>query len=56
MLGLAVLAVIMLIAYPWEFLSIVSVLYLALIPVSLRSYRRHAAVDAAKAAASSVTP
>ena len=44
-LGLAVLAVIMLIAYPWEFLTIVSIAYLALIPVSLRSYRRHAAAD-----------
>jgi CDP-diacylglycerol--serine O-phosphatidyltransferase len=44
-LGLAVLAVIMLIAFPWEFLTIVSIVYLALIPVSLRSYRRHAASD-----------
>jgi CDP-diacylglycerol--serine O-phosphatidyltransferase len=49
-LGLAVLAVIMLIAYPWEFLSIVSIIYLALIPVSLRSYRRHIAADSAKTA------
>ncbi|MEI7599489.1 MAG: phosphatidylcholine/phosphatidylserine synthase [Aestuariivirga sp.] len=39
-LGLAVLAVVMLISYPWEFLSIVSVIYLALIPVSIRSYRK----------------
>lgn len=39
-LGLAVLAVVMLIAYPWEFLSVVSVIYLALVPVSARSYRR----------------
>jgi CDP-diacylglycerol--serine O-phosphatidyltransferase len=50
-LGLAVLAVIMLIAYPWEFLTIVSILYLALIPVSLRSYRRHAAADAQRSEA-----
>ena len=49
-LGLAVLAVIMLIAYPWEFLTIVSIIYLALIPVSLRSYRRHVAADARAAA------
>lgn len=48
-LGLAVLAVIMLIAYPWEFLSIVSIAYLALIPVSFRSYRRHQAEDARRA-------
>ena len=54
-LGLAVLAVIMLIAYPWEFLSIVSIIYLALIPVSMRSYRRHVAADAAKAASPEAT-
>ena len=52
-LGLAVFAVIMLISYPWEFLSVVSIAYLALIPVSLRSYRRHKAADAAREAASS---
>ena len=39
-LGLAVLAVVMLISYPWEFLSIVSIAYLALIPVSVRAYRK----------------
>jgi CDP-diacylglycerol---serine O-phosphatidyltransferase len=50
-LGLAVLAVIMLIAYPWEFLTIVSILYLALIPVSLRAYRRNMAADARASAA-----
>lgn len=42
-LGLAVFAVILLIAYPWQFLTIVSIAYLALIPVSVRSYRRHVA-------------
>jgi len=50
-LGLAVLAVVMLMSYPWEFLSIVSVIYLALIPVSVRSYRQHRAADAHLAAA-----
>ena len=49
--GLAVLAVVMLMSYPWEFLSIVSVIYLALIPVSVRSYRQHRAADAHLAAA-----
>jgi CDP-diacylglycerol--serine O-phosphatidyltransferase len=39
-LGLTVLAAVMLIAYPWEFLTIVSIAYLALIPISLRSHRR----------------
>jgi CDP-diacylglycerol--serine O-phosphatidyltransferase len=44
-LVVAVLAVIMLIAFPWEFLTIVSIAYMALIPVSMRSYRRHAAAE-----------
>lgn len=39
-LGVAVLAVVMLIAYPWEFLTVVSIAYLALIPVSVRAHRR----------------
>lgn len=47
-LGLAVLAVVMLLSYPWEFLSIVSIAYLALIPVSVRSYRKLIAADAAR--------
>ena len=49
-LGLAVLGVILLISYPWEFLSIVSLLYLAMIPVSMRSHRRLTAADARRAA------
>jgi len=49
-LGLAVLAVVMLISYPWEFLSIVSFAYLALIPVSFRSFKQHEAADAGRAA------
>ena len=52
-LGLAVLAVVMLMSYPWEFLSIVSIAYLALVPVSIRSYRRLSTADARKAAAGS---
>ena len=44
-LVVAVLAVILLIAFPWEFLTIVSIAYMALIPVSMRSYRRHAATE-----------
>ena len=47
---LGVLAVVMLFSYPWEFLSIVSIAYLALIPVSIRSQRRLAAADARRAA------
>jgi CDP-diacylglycerol---serine O-phosphatidyltransferase len=48
-LGLGAFAAIMLVAYPWEFLTIVAIAYLALIPMSIRSYRRHKAADAAKA-------
>jgi CDP-diacylglycerol--serine O-phosphatidyltransferase len=54
-LGFAVLAVIMLIAFPWEFLTIVSIAYLALIPMSLRSYRQHEEADR-RAAAPDVPP
>ncbi len=46
-LGLAAFAVIMLIAYPWEFLTLIGIAYLALIPVSIRSYQRHKKSDAA---------
>ncbi len=49
-LGLTVLGVILLISYPWEFLSIVSLVYLAMIPVSMRSHRRLLAADARRAA------
>ena len=47
-LGLGAFSAIMLIAYPWEFLTVVAIAYLVLIPVSLRSYRQHKATDAAK--------
>lgn len=46
-LGLGSFSAIMLIAFPWEFLTVVAIAYLVLIPVSMRSYRRHKA--AAKA-------
>ncbi len=46
-LGLGSFSAIMLIAYPWEFLTVVALLYLALIPVSIRSYRQHKAADSA---------
>ena len=48
-LGLAVFAAIMLIAFPWEFLTVVSIAYLAMIPVSIRSYKNHKRADLAKA-------
>lgn len=45
-LGLAVFAVILLIAYPWQLLTLLSIAYLALIPVSMRSHKRHVMADA----------
>ena len=47
-LGLAAFAVIMLIAFPWEFLTVVSVAYLALIPVSMRSHKQLKQADVAR--------
>jgi CDP-diacylglycerol---serine O-phosphatidyltransferase len=44
-LGLAAFAAIMLIAFPWEFLTVVAITYLVLIPLSMRSYRRHKLMD-----------
>ena len=40
-LGFCAFAVVLLIAFPWEFLTVLAVVYLALLPVSVRSYRRH---------------
>lgn len=54
-LGLTAFAVIMLIAYPWEFLTLISITYLVLILVSIRSYRRFKAKDAAGAAISPIS-
>ena len=42
-LGIGVFTVIMLVAYPWESLTAISILYLGLIPLSIRSYRRRIA-------------
>ena len=49
-LGLAAFAFIMLIAYPWEFLSLLALTYLAMIPVGINAYRRHKRADTQKAA------
>jgi CDP-diacylglycerol--serine O-phosphatidyltransferase len=45
--GLGTLAIICLVAYPWETLSIFAVVYLGMIPFSIRSYRAHKRQDAA---------
>jgi CDP-diacylglycerol---serine O-phosphatidyltransferase len=45
-LGLAAAAIVCLAAFPWETLSLFALLYLAMIPVSIRSYRRHVAAQA----------
>ena len=39
----AVLAFILLIAFPWETLTVIALIYLLMIPFSLRSYHRHKA-------------
>ncbi|MBC8035662.1 MAG: phosphatidylcholine/phosphatidylserine synthase [Rhizobiales bacterium] len=49
-LGLGVFTIIMLVSYPWELLIVLAVAYLAMIPVSIRSYQRHRKADAEAAA------
>jgi CDP-diacylglycerol--serine O-phosphatidyltransferase len=44
-LGLGALSVVLLIAFPWEFLTVLAIVYLALIPFSIRSFRRHKRAD-----------
>jgi CDP-diacylglycerol--serine O-phosphatidyltransferase len=44
-LGCGVLAIVCLISFPWETLTLFALLYIALVPVSIRSYRRHKASD-----------
>ena len=39
LLGVAALAVVTLIAFTWEMLTAMSILYIALLPVGIRSYR-----------------
>lgn len=52
-----VAAVILLLAtWPVQMLVVVTVLYLALLPLSIRSYSRHAKADAAKAGAAKAEP
>ena len=40
-LGLGAFSVVLLFAFPWEFLTVLAFAYLALIPFSIRSFRRH---------------
>ena len=44
-LGGGALAIVCLIAFPWESLTLMAFLYLALIPFSIRAYRRYKAKD-----------
>lgn len=44
-LGLGAFFVVLLIAFPWESLTVLAFAYLALIPFSIRSYRRHKRAD-----------
>ena len=43
LLGVAALAIVTLIAFTWEMLTAMSILYIALLPVGIRSYRRYKA-------------
>lgn len=43
LLGVAALVIVTLIAFTWEMLTAMSLLYIALLPVGVRSYRRHKA-------------
>ena len=43
LLGVAALIVVSLITFTWEMLSAMSLLYIALLPFGIRSYRRHKA-------------
>ncbi|MBI2719675.1 MAG: CDP-diacylglycerol--serine O-phosphatidyltransferase [Rhizobiales bacterium] len=52
-LGLVVFAMILLVSYPWEFLSLLALVYIGLLPLGIRSYRRHQQADAAAEAAKS---
>jgi CDP-diacylglycerol--serine O-phosphatidyltransferase len=43
LLGVAALVIVSLIAFTWEMLTAMSIVYIALLPVGVRSYRRHKA-------------
>ncbi len=45
-LGLAAMTIVCLAAFPWETLSLFAFLYLIMIPVSIRSYRKYVAIQA----------
>lgn len=56
LLGLAVVGIALLVAYPFELLVVLTLTYFALIPVSVRSYRATERTEAAKAAAAPPPP
>ena len=45
-LGCAVLGFVFLISFPWETLMLFAIIYILMIPLSIRSYRAHKAKDA----------
>ena len=51
----AVLLIVLLVSYPWEVLSVGTLLYLALLPLGWFSYRRYRQADAATGAAATPT-
>ena len=48
LLGLAALAVVSLITFTWEMLTVLSLLYIAMLPLGISSYRRHKAAYEAR--------
>lgn len=55
LLGLAAIAVVCLFTFTWQMLTVLSLLYLALIPLGIRSYRRDKAAYEARLSAKSDT-
>ena len=49
LLGLAAIAVVCLFTFTWQMLTVLSILYLAMIPLGIRSYRRDKAAYEAQA-------
>jgi CDP-diacylglycerol---serine O-phosphatidyltransferase len=47
-LGLSALTIVLLASYPWELMSLITLGYLAMIPMSVRSYQRLKRADAVK--------
>jgi CDP-diacylglycerol--serine O-phosphatidyltransferase len=49
-LGMVVMTLFVLITYPWQTLTVISLIYILMIPVGIRSWRRYRAADLARPA------